>query len=286
MMSAGALPGAMCGEPDERSGAPAGPGRAFRAFLDDGRYLLTFPTRPTRRGTILTASVVGATGILLTRDEAILDWIGDHRSETSGDLERVFEPIGRIGSGFAITGSAWLLGRAAGRDRLRRTSAVAFESFIYTAAITSAAKGLFARERPDGSGSKGQFWEGGTSFPSGHTSRTFAIASVFAESYGPRAAWVAYPIAGLVGLARMENDTHWASDVLAGAGLGIAIGRALAGRHGLDAGRVAPPPDGDPRAAAAARRARRPVSFVVSADGKGLFVRIAPGRAGPGGDRL
>ncbi|MCZ6695105.1 MAG: phosphatase PAP2 family protein [Acidobacteria bacterium] len=204
-----------------------------RTFLDDGKYLLTFPSRPTRRGVFITASVVGATAYLVTRDEELRDWLEGHRSETTGDLERIFEPIGRAGSGFVITGGGWLLGRFFGRDRLRRTSAVAFESFVYTGVITAAAKGLFARERPDEPGSTGQFWEGESAFPSGHTSRTFAIASVFAESYGPRAAWVAYPIATLVGLARLEDSTHWASDVLAGGALGIVIGKALARRHDL-----------------------------------------------------
>ncbi len=205
----------------------------FRTFLDDGRYLFTFPSRPTKRGVVITSSVIAMTGYLITRDEEIRDWIEEHRSETSGDLESIFEPIGRAQSGFVITGGAWLIGRLTHRDKLTRTSAVAFESFLYTGAITSLAKGAFAREPPEGPGSRGQFWEGESSFPSGHTSRTFAIATVFAESYGRRAAWVAYPIATLVGLARLEDSTHWASDVLAGGALGIAIGKALARRHDL-----------------------------------------------------
>ncbi len=239
--------------------------KQFRTFLSDGEYLLTFPSRPTRRGVFITASVVGVTGYLIERDEEIRDWIEEHRSETSGDLERIFEPIGRAGSGFVITGGAYLIGRWSGRDRLRHTSAVAFESFVYTGAITAAAKGLFARERPDEPGSTGQFWEGESAFPSGHTSRTFAIASVFAESYGPRAAWVAYPIATLVGLARLEDSTHWASDVLAGGALGIAIGKALSRRHDL----------GPDDRASGRRRAPR-FAMMAGSGAFGVRIHLAP----------
>jgi hypothetical protein len=205
----------------------------FKTFLDDGKYLLTFPSRPTRRGVILTASVVAATAILVTRDEEIRDWVEENRNETSSDLEEIFEPIGRAEMGALFTGGAYLLGRWSHRDKLRRTSAVAFEAYLYTGAITAVAKGLFAREGSRDPSSKGEFWEGGDIFPSGHTSRTFAIAAVFAESYGKPAAWVGYSIATLVGLARIESSDHWASDVLAGGALGLAIGKALARRHAL-----------------------------------------------------
>jgi membrane-associated phospholipid phosphatase len=211
----------------------AGERKILRTFLDDGRYLLTFPSRPTRRGVVLTASVLAATGILVTRDEEIRDWVQENRTETSSNLESVFEPIGRVESGLVITGGAYLLGRWTHREKLRKTSAVAFEAFVYTGAITALAKGAFGREGSRDPSSTGQFWEGGDIFPSGHTSRSFAIASVFAESYGKPAAWVGYSIATLAGLARIESSDHWASDVLAGGALGIAIGKALSRRHAL-----------------------------------------------------
>ena len=38
-------------------------------------------------------------------------------------------------------------------------------------------------------------------FPSGHTSRAFTLATVLAERHGKVAAWIAYPLATLVGLS-------------------------------------------------------------------------------------
>jgi len=54
---------------------------------------------------------------------------------------------------------------------------------------------------------------------------------VLAEPHGKVAAWIGYPIATLVGLARIEQNVHWASDVLAGAALGHVIARAVVRRR-------------------------------------------------------
>lgn len=63
-----------------------------------------------------------------------------------------------------------------------------------------------------------------TSFPSGHTAQAFAAATFMAKEYGHKSFWYsigAYTIATGVGVMRVLNNRHWASDVLAGAGIGI-----------------------------------------------------------------
>jgi membrane-associated phospholipid phosphatase len=121
----------------------------------------------------------------------------------------------------------------AGSRPAQKTSLLAFEAWMLSAASTAALKGMTAREGP-ADGDENDFWKGGDFFPSGHTSRTFAVAAAVAERHGRRAAWIAYPLAALVGLARIETGAHWASDVAAGAALGIAVGRAVARRHPTD----------------------------------------------------
>ena len=63
-----------------------------------------------------------------------------------------------------------------------------------------------------------------TSFPSGHTVTAFLGAELLRREYGekyPGIAIAGYTIATGVGFMRMYNNRHWASDVLAGAGVGI-----------------------------------------------------------------
>jgi membrane-associated phospholipid phosphatase len=66
----------------------------------------------------------------------------------------------------------------------------------------------------------------GRSFPSGHTSQAFFLATMLAEQMKlePLAAVLLYITAGLVGITRMYVGAHYPRDVLAGAMLGTVWG--------------------------------------------------------------
>jgi len=57
-------------------------------------------------------------------------------------------------------------------------------------------------------------------FPSGHTTLAFATATILAMCL-PKWRWVFYALAAIVGLERVAEYTHYLSDVVAGAGLGV-----------------------------------------------------------------
>jgi hypothetical protein len=63
------------------------------------------------------------------------------------------------------------------------------------------------------------------SFPSGHTASAFAAAEFLKQEYkdvSPRYGYAGYFVASATGTLRMYNNKHWFSDVVAGAGFGIA----------------------------------------------------------------
>lgn len=79
-------------------------------------------------------------------------------------------------------------------------------------------------------------------FPSGHTIAAFAIATVFAERYGPKrhepgsarrrwVPWVAYGLASLVGFSRVTQQAHFPSGTFAGAALGYFIAHGVVLQH-------------------------------------------------------
>ncbi len=61
------------------------------------------------------------------------------------------------------------------------------------------------------------------SFPSGHTTTSFAMAWVLSTFY-PRLAPLFFGTAALIGFGRVAGESHFPSDVMAGAFLGITIG--------------------------------------------------------------
>lgn len=89
-------------------------------------------------------------------------------------------------------------------------------ALVLANAMVAPLKVAVRRRRPDGTNR--------LSFPSGHSANAFAIATTLARRYGRRAAVPAYALAALVPVARVHDRHHYASDVVAGAGLGALAG--------------------------------------------------------------
>lgn len=108
-----------------------------------------------------------------------------------------------------------------------RALEVAIESVAGTLLATEALKELTGRERPDESSD--------ASFPSGHTSRAFAGATFLGRYVDQRwdsdLGYLAWLPATAVGLARVQHDRHWASDVVAGALLGTFLTNLVWNAH-------------------------------------------------------
>ncbi len=115
----------------------------------------------------------------------------------------------------SILFGAELLGEKGENDLLNQTILLV-KSEIIMNVIVQPLKRITHVERPDGSSHY--------SFPSGHTAEAFLAAEFLNKELGDKS--ICYSIAGYsiatsVGLLRMANNKHWASDVLAGAAIGI-----------------------------------------------------------------
>jgi len=79
----------------------------------------------------------------------------------------------------------------------------------------------------------GEFWGGGTSFPSGHSIQVWAIASLLAHEYKHQkiVGVTAYSLAGIVSASRIAAQKHFAADIFAGGTMGWFIGRYVYDTH-------------------------------------------------------
>jgi membrane-associated phospholipid phosphatase len=117
-----------------------------------------------------------------------------------------------------LVGAMFVAGRFA-EGRFRSATYDFAQAMIVNGAYTSILKYSVQRTRPDGSNN--------LSFPSGHTSTAFSLAAVANHHYGWKIGVPAYVLASGIGLSRIEKDKHYLSDVLAGATLGIIVGRTV-----------------------------------------------------------
>jgi membrane-associated phospholipid phosphatase len=128
------------------------------------------------------------------------------------------------------------------RERASRDALIALEAYTASGLFTEAIKLTAARERPiahfstDGSPSA----TGGvnTSFVSQHTSGVVALVVALARSCAlddcghQEVLWLAgLPLAATTGWLRIAGDQHYAIDVLAGAGVGVAAGLIIPELH-------------------------------------------------------
>lgn len=157
---------------------------------------------------------------------------GDNR-----DRLRISKDISYAGSLYTAGGVSalfYLTGRMRHDERAKETGLLAAEALINGTIVSQAIKGISQRQRPEVDHSSGEFFDGGSSFPSGHAINSWAVATVIASEYGPRhpaVRYALYALATAVSISRYTGRKHFLSDVLAGSAIGYGIGRYVYHQH-------------------------------------------------------
>jgi membrane-associated phospholipid phosphatase len=185
---------------------------------------------PQWRRFSLAVAGVGAAALL---DGPVRDAERRDHNRFVDRVTNAFEPLGSTDA-WVVVGLFYAGGVAADDTRARSTAVDAvLSTMIANGIITSALKPAVGRKRPRDTGKTFDFapFGGGQSFPSGHATHAFAVASVIATHYDSR--WikgVSYGSAAIVAFARVHHQAHFLSDVTAGALIGTAVGRSVV-RH-------------------------------------------------------
>ena len=175
-------------------------------------------------------------------DRHLASVVRDEDLVTNRDLERVSNTLGFLGGPgpLIIGGVMYVAGRYAHVERAADLAVHGTEAVLVGLATTFVLKTTLGRARPYitadtnprnfglGRGFKSTSYQ---SFPSGHSTAAFAAAAAVATEtaeWWPRTRWIIAPIvyggATLVGVSRMYEDKHWASDVVLGAAVGVFAG--------------------------------------------------------------
>ena len=128
-----------------------------------------------------------------------------------------------------VLAAGWVVGQLSGRSHLSDAAAQATGAGLIAGGIATVLKRGFGRLRPNqGSSERFAPFSDHSAFPSGHTTLAVAIATSLAHSTADKRADVLlYGTAALTGFARINDNKHWFSDVVAGAALGYLVGRQV-----------------------------------------------------------
>jgi membrane-associated phospholipid phosphatase len=196
----------------------------------------------TYRDALLAGGFAVLTVIMFPADQAIAKKLTDSSLTTNRFFQHSASGLEGITApgAYIIGGGLYAVGRLAHKPNVADLGWHGTESVILATAITGVLKGTMGRARPfvTNDTNPADFRIGGgfgdadrQSFPSGHTTTAFAVASsVTSETRRlyPNAVKFVAPVmyggATLVGLSRMYHNKHWASDVVLGAGIGTFSG--------------------------------------------------------------
>ena len=139
-------------------------------------------------------------------------------SDRLGSVLHSGETLGGARMQLAGALATYTLGRITDSPRVTSVGADLIRAQIVTQTLTAGIKLTVGRQRPDGT----QY-----SFPSGHSSVTFATATVLQRNFGWTVGVPAYGLAAYVAASRVQAERHFLSDITFGAAIGIVAGRTV-----------------------------------------------------------
>ncbi len=213
----------------------------YYSITDDAGYVLSKPASwKAADWQDIGLAGIAIAGTALWLDMPIRNSWGKHPGENAGLMQ-----IEKLGAEYAIgvIGGFYLAGTFGDSVTSRRVARDALSaSIIASGIITPSIKIASGRSRPFENAGNADFNGLGarslnSSFPSGHTTEAFALASVISSHYESSSVqYTAYGLASVVGYARIYHDAHFASDVIAGGLIGYWTGKAVV-RHQASGGK-------------------------------------------------
>ncbi|HXM63363.1 MAG TPA: capsule assembly Wzi family protein [Terriglobales bacterium] len=131
-----------------------------------------------------------------------------------------------------LTGASFLFGHMTHDDHLQEAGLLTGEAAINATGVAYLFKEMTQRQRPLQDSGNGDFFKGGSSFPSEHSAIAWSVASVWAHEYpGWLSQTAAYGLASAITITRVTAKQHFPSDVIVGSAFGWYFGRQVYRAH-------------------------------------------------------
>lgn len=187
--------------------------------------------------------VVGATGATLAlaqADDGVNPWLAERNTGTFQDILEIADYAGGPNVNFVVLGLAGTSVLTNDR-RFQDAAMTSLQTLVYAGLVGYGLKGILGRLRPSQTDDPYAFFEttgrnpfsdaGNSSYPSGHAIAAFGIVTPWVFYYPCPLTYALYAIPVGTSLSRLAIDKHWMTDIVAGAAIGILMGRYLSLRH-------------------------------------------------------
>jgi len=182
---------------------------------------------------IITAGVIGTTVFTMAFDKSIRNSFANVDCKIPNHIFNFTNHFGSLTSATVFSSGTYLAGLFLENNDIRITGRLIIESLVVSGLITQVLKISIGRSRPYLNEGNTQFNLFETedkyfSLPSGHSTISFAIATVYSQQIDTWWAYAAtYSFASVTSFARIYKDKHWVSDIVLGAIIGT-LGGTLA----------------------------------------------------------
>lgn len=181
---------------------------------------------------------IGAAGLVVisTVDPAIARDLHTGTSAATLRFDRQLDRFGDATGTIPIIGGIALTGLITRNKELTRAAIRATESVVFADLFVQGSKFIVGRSRPSGDPDLDaydfhSFGSASPAFPSGHSANAFALATSLSDAIGKKWATLGlYALATGTAWARLSEQQHWLTDVIAGAAVGIGSAKAVSGR--------------------------------------------------------
>jgi hypothetical protein len=191
---------------------------ATSRLIDDQKQIFISPRKIRLSDAEWLVPLVGITSGMILTDANL-----SHSLSNSPGTLNTFQNLrngGVIALG-AASGGLYLWSFRTHDPHQRETGLLAGEAVIDSLIVTQGIKFAAGRDRPDQGNGQGNFFEGGSSFPSSHSAAAWSAAGILAHEYpGPMTKLFAYGLASTVSIASVGSKQHFVSDVFIGGAIG------------------------------------------------------------------
>jgi len=182
-----------------------------------------------RRSQAALAILAVIFGAALITDHTVAAWALRCKAPVLDLMVGIINPIGAGVTLLVACLALAALSRRLRRSRLHDAAWLAALAFATAGLAEFTLKHLVGRPRPDVNAAVAtaaligpSFAPDIDSFPSGHATSVFAVATIFAAYY-PRLRLVLYALAAAISLGRVYLERHYVSDIVAGAAVGVVV---------------------------------------------------------------